>query len=114
MSSSINSKSATPERLPGRWSIAIFWAGLWAPLVVLAINLSDRSSTGHVAPWKDIFVHLTIFVGMGFLLGLGLRSYQEWRSTRPPSRSPLATRHVLFVSLLVALAYFLWRMVGKP
>jgi hypothetical protein len=71
-------------RRPGKWSYAVVWGFLWAPLTVLGIILLDRYTTHRLDSVRYIVLTLVIFVIGGIIYGLGLHRYQESRPPKPP------------------------------
>jgi hypothetical protein len=93
---------------PGKWSYAVFWGGLWAPLTVLGITLFDWYRTRQLDSLRHIAIRMIIFVTTGIVYGLGLHRFQESRVAKNPTRARHVTQIILFVALMMGLVYVLW------
>lgn len=105
-------ESIEQVKLPGKWSDAVFWGCVWAPVTVLLITLFDWYRTRRLDSFRHIVLTLVIFVTAGVLYRLVLRRYQESRVGKEPTRAGHIKRTVPFVVLMAGLMYVLWIMVS--
>jgi hypothetical protein len=115
LASSAPSQVASPpmeQANPKSSRKAIFvlaWAIVWGGCMALALIFSDRHRTGHFDTPFHLAVRFSIFLIGGIFMGL-----YTWKLLQAPRKqfSPTVTRlrTVLFFSLMLGLAYAIWRM----
>jgi drug/metabolite transporter (DMT)-like permease len=86
-------------------------AGLaWGILTAFLITLSNWHHTGHLDSHRNMLGRFAIFMAVG---AIGNLARWKWfpDAPRKPASPPMARlRFVLFVALMLALAYAAWRM----
>jgi hypothetical protein len=86
---------------------SLFWGGLTA----LSITLFDWYTAHRLDSTYEIAARFVIFMGLGVGFGLYMWKQREAQGHRKPTRGGNALRLTLFVSLMLGLAYVLWRLV---
>jgi len=84
------------------------WALVWGGSTALVLTLSDRHRTGHFDTPLHSAVRFAIFMIGGVFMGLSMwKLSQEPRKQRSPTM--LRVQFVVFVALMLGLAYMVWR-----
>lgn len=91
---------------------AFVWGVCWGGLMTLAITLSDRYITHHSEPSYRIVIRFMIFTALGICLGSFIRNRREALSRKKPTRTGNVVRSVLFISLMLGLAFILWKLTS--
>jgi hypothetical protein len=98
---------------PHRASFIIRWGVVWGGLMTLLIEVMDWYPNRYLDPLSHILVRLGINIALGFVLGSFMWDRLEARRRAKLTQSQGAVRFVLFVVLMLGLAYLLWWMVGR-
>lgn len=82
-------------------------------LMTLLIEVADWYPNRHLDSLSHILVRLRINIALGFVLGAFVWNRLEAQRRAKLTQSQGVVRFVLFVVLMLGLAYFLWWMVGR-
>ena len=94
-------------------SFIVAWGVGWGGLMTLANEVIDWYSNRHLDPLSHIFVRLGINIALGFVLGVFVWNRLEARRRTSFTQTQVIVRFVLFVVLMLGLAFLLWWMVGR-
>jgi len=83
---------------------------LWGGCTALLITLWDWYRTGHFDSFPWIVIRFAIFMTMGIFWGLWMWKSMESLGRKKITRTESIMRFVLFIGLMLGLAYLLWRM----
>jgi hypothetical protein len=111
MTATIDRGSTEQAKRPSQGQFVLVWGGLWAPATALLITLFDWYTTRHRDPLFDIVLRFVSFIIAGMLGGPVLDRYQRLRVGKKPSRAASITRPVMFIVLMLGLAFVLWTML---
>ena len=97
---------------PPRKALFIFVWGvlLWGGSTALAITLFNWYTTRRGETSYEVVGRFVIFMALGILWGLLVWNRREALGRRKLTRTGNILRFVLFVSLILGLAYVLWTM----
>ena len=90
------------------------WGVLWGGLTAFGITLLDWRETGRMDSVRLIAGRFAVFIAVGSLWGLAVNRYPAMSASKLVLRIPPKVRTVLFVVLMVGLAYALWSMWQRP
>jgi hypothetical protein len=99
-------------RNPSAKQFVLVWCVLGG-LTSLGISVVERYGTRYLDSVQHIVGRLAVFMALGALYGLALHRYPMWRNVGKPTRARTILRTVLFVVLMLGLAFILWSL-GKP
>jgi hypothetical protein len=94
---------------PRKASFIVKWGVVWGGLM----TLMDWYPNRHLDPLSHTLVRLGIGVALGFVLGAFMWNRLEAQRRAKLTQSQGVVRFVLFVVLMLGLAYLLWWMVGR-
>jgi len=83
---------------------------LWGSSTALVMTLFNWYTTHRIETIYHIVGRFVIFMTLGIWWGLLMWNRLETLGQRKPTRTGTAVRLVLFISLMLALAYALWTM----
>ena len=98
-------------RTPRKALFVFVWGVLiWGCSTALAITLFDWYTTHRVEMSYKVVVRFIVFMAGGILYGLHLWNRREALDRVKPTRTGNIVRGVLFLALMLGLAYALWTM----
>jgi MFS family permease len=97
---------------PPRKALFIFvWGVLgWGFSTALAITLFDWYTTRHIETYNRIVGRFLIFVALGAVWGLRIWNRRDELGRKKLTRAASITQLVLFIGLMLGLAFALWAM----
>jgi len=110
MTATTDRESTEQGKRPGQGLLLLVWGGLWGPTVALLATVFDWYRTRQLEPPLRIALRFVIFIIIGILYGLVVYRYPKLFVGKKPTRAASVTRFILFIALMLGLAFVFWTM----